>query len=65
MRREYVMSKNIYRVGIWSMKHDRELMSLSKTITLEAISAQIQRPPLTILKAAKRLGLTIKHATKT
>jgi hypothetical protein len=43
------------------MKADRELMALSKTNTLEAIADQLQRPPATILRAAKRLGLSIKR----
>jgi hypothetical protein len=45
---------------MWSMKADRELIALSKTKTLEAIADQIQRPPATILRAAKRLGLSVK-----
>ena len=43
------------------MKSDRELIALSKTHTLEAIVEQLQRPPATILSAAKRLGLSIKR----
>jgi len=46
------------------MKADRELMALSKTNTLEAIADHFQRPPATILRAAKRLGLTIKRKAK-
>jgi len=46
------------------MKVDRELLVLSKTKTLEAIADQIQRPPATILRAAKRLGLSIKRGAK-
>jgi hypothetical protein len=46
------------------MKADRELMALSKTQTLEAIADQLQRPPATILRAAKRLGLSIKRTAK-
>jgi hypothetical protein len=58
------MAKRIRRSGMWSMKADRELMLLSKTQTLEVIADQLQRPPATILRAAKRLGLSIKHAAK-
>jgi hypothetical protein len=46
------------------MRHDRELIALSKTHTLEAIADQLQRPPWTILRAAKRLGLSIKRGAK-
>jgi hypothetical protein len=55
------MAKTIRRIGLWSMKADRELMDLAKTHTLEAIVEQLQRPPATILRAAKRLGLSIKR----
>jgi hypothetical protein len=55
------MAKTIRRIGLWSMKADRELMALSKTNTLEAIADQLQRPPATILRAAKRPGLSIKR----
>jgi hypothetical protein len=50
--------------GMWSMRHDRELITLSKTPTLEAIVGQLQRPPESILDKAKRLGLTIKRKAK-
>jgi hypothetical protein len=46
---------------VWAMRHDRELIALSKTKTLEAIAVQLQRPRTTILRAAKRLGLSIKR----
>jgi hypothetical protein len=59
-----IMAKTIRRIGLWSMKADRELIALSKTKTLEAIADQIQRPPATILRAAKRLGLSIKRGAK-
>lgn len=51
------MGKKITR---WSMKLDRELIALSKTRTLEAIAAKVQRPPESVLKRAARLGLTIR-----
>jgi hypothetical protein len=47
-----------------SMKADRELIALSKTHRFEAIVEQLQRPPESILRAAKRLGLTIKRGAK-
>jgi hypothetical protein len=46
------------------MKSDRELIAMSKTHTLEAIAEQLQRPPVEILKKAKRLGLSIKQTAK-
>jgi hypothetical protein len=46
------------------MKSDRELIAFSKTQTLEAIADQLQRPPATILRAAKRLGLSIMRGSK-
>jgi hypothetical protein len=46
------------------MRHDRELIALSKTHTLEAIVEQLQRPPAAILAKAKRLGISIKRRTK-
>jgi IS30 family transposase len=59
------MAKTIRRGGAWLMRHDRELIALSKTKTLEAIADQLQRPPATILRAMKRLGLSIRHTAKT
>jgi len=44
----------------WSMKHDRELIQLAKTRTLQAIADQLQRSPAYILKRAARLRLSIK-----
>jgi hypothetical protein len=52
--------KGLGKYAMWSMKADRELIELAKTKTLEAIADQIQRPPATILRAAKRLGLSVK-----
>jgi len=47
------MAKTIRRAGQWTMKADRELMELAKTHKLEAIADHFQRPPATILRAAK------------
>jgi hypothetical protein len=58
------MAKTIKRGGMWSMKADRELIAASKTQTLEAIADKLQRPPATILRAAKRLGLSIERTAK-
>ena len=44
----------------WSMKHDRELIALAKSLDLEAIAGQLQRAPAYILKRAAKLGLSIK-----
>jgi hypothetical protein len=55
---ERLMGKTITR---WSMKLDRELIALSKTRTLEAIAAKVQRRPESVLKRAARLGLTIEQ----
>jgi hypothetical protein len=46
------------------MRHDRELIALSKTKNLEALVEQLHRPPKSILDKAKRLGLTIKRKAK-
>jgi len=54
---ERVVDKKITR---WSMKLDRELIALSKTRTLEAIAAKVQRVPESVLKRASKLGLSIK-----
>jgi hypothetical protein len=55
--RKHLAVKTITR---WSMKLDRELIALSKTRTLEAIAAKVQRLPESILKRASKLGLSIK-----
>jgi hypothetical protein len=49
------------KITRWSMKLDRELIALSKTRTLEAIAAKVQRAPESVLKRAARLGLTIER----
>ena len=59
-----IMAKTIRRIGLWSMKADRELIALSKTKTLEALVDHFQRPPTAILDKAKRLGLSIKRKAK-
>ena len=58
-----VMAKKI-TPRMWTMKGERELIALSETHTLEAITETLRRPPATILRAAKRLGLTIKGNAK-
>jgi hypothetical protein len=41
-------------------KNDRELIAIAKTHTLEEIAEQLQRPEAAILKAAARLGLSVR-----
>jgi hypothetical protein len=43
-----------------SMKAERELIALAKTMDLAAIVKKTGRKPESILKTAKRLGLLIK-----
>jgi hypothetical protein len=62
--RDSIMAKTIRRAGHWTMKSERELIALSKTKTLEALVDHFKRPPATILRAAKRLGLSIKRTAK-
>jgi hypothetical protein len=48
-------------MGRYSMKQQRELIALSKQpLTLETIAARLGRPPKSVLKAAARLGVSIK-----
>jgi hypothetical protein len=39
----------VKKLTCWSMKLDRELIALSKTRTLEAIAAKVQRTPESVL----------------
>jgi hypothetical protein len=49
------------KMASWSMKLNRRLIELSKqSLTFEAIAARLNRKPDTILKIAKRLGLSLK-----
>jgi cell division protein FtsL len=49
----------------WSMKLSRELIELSKaSLSGEAIAVRMNRKPETILKMAKRLGLSLKPDRK-
>jgi hypothetical protein len=57
--------KNKRRGNRWSMKTERELITLARTHTLEALADKLQHPSTTIRKVAKRLGLSIKGNTKT
>jgi hypothetical protein len=49
---------------VWSMRTDRELITLSKSKALEALVDHFKRPPEAILTKAKRLGLSIKRTAK-
>ena len=44
----------------YSWASDRELIALAKTKTLELIVKTTGRKPMSILKTAKRLGITIR-----
>jgi hypothetical protein len=57
------MAKKI-KPGMWPMKTESELITLSKTKTLEAIADHFKRPPKSILTKARRLGLSIKQTAK-
>jgi hypothetical protein len=57
------MAKKI-KPGMWPMKTERELITLSKTKTLESLADHFQLPPKSILQKAKRLGLSIKQKMK-
>jgi hypothetical protein len=43
-----------------SMKSDRELIELARTVDLDAIAKKMKRKPEAILKTARRLGIEIK-----
>jgi hypothetical protein len=46
----------------WSMKHDLELIGLSKlSLPLETIAARFGRDPDNISRKANRLGLALKR----
>jgi hypothetical protein len=49
---------------MWSMKTDRELIELAKTKSLETLVEHFQRRPESIVRKAKRLGLSIKRRKK-
>ena len=50
----------------WSFKHDRRVMELAKASkSLEDVAKAMDRPPDSILKAAKRLGVSLKSKVKT
>jgi hypothetical protein len=53
------MGRSNNKGASWSMKHDRELIELSKSSqNLEAVAKHFGRHPDKILKSATRLGLT-------
>jgi hypothetical protein len=48
-------------MGRWPFQEYRELVALSKqSLTLETIAARLGRPSKSVLKAAARLGVSIK-----
>jgi hypothetical protein len=56
------MAKKLKRM--WSMKTDREPIELAKTKSLATLVEHFQRTPESILRKAKRLGLSIKRTAK-
>jgi hypothetical protein len=46
------------------MRHDRELIALAKTHTLEEIAEKLNRPVTTIIRRTARLGLSINRVAK-
>jgi hypothetical protein len=55
-----MIATSLKRTGPHSWAAERELIELAKTNTLEAIAKKTGRKPESILKMAKRLGLSIK-----
>jgi hypothetical protein len=53
------MAARRYKPGRWSLKHDRELIALSRqSLSLEAAAERFGAKPEAVLKTAKRLGLS-------
>jgi hypothetical protein len=48
-----------------SFSDERQLTELAKTMNLEAIAKKTGRKPETLLKMAKRLGVSLKSASRT
>jgi hypothetical protein len=53
------------RARKWSMKDYRRLVELAGSDSLEMIAIQMKRPAKTILKVAKRLGVSIRSKNTT
>ena len=51
-------------VSPWPMKNNRQLIQLSKSLTLNELEDGLQPSPAYILKGAARLGLSIKRKAK-
>jgi hypothetical protein len=54
-------TSQVLRKSKWSMKADRKLIELAKTKTLETIAGELQLSPVSILRKAAKLGLTMKR----
>jgi hypothetical protein len=54
------LAKKLKRM--WSMKTDRELIELAKTKSLQTLVEHFRRTPESILRKAKRLGLSISRS---
>jgi hypothetical protein len=44
----------------WSMKDERRLIELAKSLPVEIICIRLKRKPDSILKAALRLGVSVE-----
>jgi hypothetical protein len=53
-----------FTTGEWSMRHDRQLIMLAKTHTLEDLAKKFDRPVTTIVRRAEQLGLSIRGKAK-
>ena len=53
------MPKKLGR-GTWAMRHDRQLIALAKTHSLQDIADRLGRPITTIVRRAARLGVSIE-----
>jgi hypothetical protein len=47
--------------GTWAMRHDRQLIALAKTHSLQGIADRLGRPIATIVRRAARLGVSIQE----
>ena len=54
------MPKKLGR-GTWAMRHDRQLIALAKTHSLQDIADRLGRPITTIVRRAARLGVSIQE----
>jgi hypothetical protein len=55
---------NKFTSDAWPIRHDRELIMLAKTHTVESLAEKFNLPMSTILQRAERLGLSIRGKAK-